>query len=336
MKEKRPVDNIRESGGSAYIGTKEDGAILEMKNIGDRLIIIKEKSIYEFMLADSIDPERTNPDLAPNIQKLLISQGPNSRIISKTFLTAKTLMDTQFIEDGIDAEQAILLTLNLTQEMIVLEKEIAEFIEDEQRISNEYESKRGKPVSYSIPSIENLETRCKTIMQKADHIEQIIIEIISVFYQSEGFNKQSHYPKFQSLLVSKYGEEDPELEQLDRVSEFMQLIRNLRNALDHRLKQVTVKDFELHADSNIISPTIELKSLHGSKLDRISLSEFLPILLENLTLIVERTIVTLSSKNSRSIGIPRTVRLIPKDKRRYEHVEYSFWSPIGDGGYYYQ
>ena len=141
---------------------------------------------------------------------------------------------------------------------------------------------------------------------------------------------------FREILISKSSAEDPELEGTDRASNFMQLIRNLRNALDHRLPQVTVTDFDLQKDSSIISPTIQLKKLHGSELERISLSEFLPIVLENLTLIVESTFLLLASKNSPSIGIPRVVRHIPIEKRRYRHVEYSFWSPIGDGGFYHQ
>jgi len=40
MNEKRPIDKKRESAGMADIGTNEDGAIVEMTKIGDRLLVL--------------------------------------------------------------------------------------------------------------------------------------------------------------------------------------------------------------------------------------------------------------------------------------------------------
>lgn len=91
MSEKRPIDRIRDSGGHADIGTLEDGAIIEMKNIGGRLLIIKERAIYEMVMADTIDPERTNINLPTTIHKLIIDKGTESETVSRTLLTAMTL-----------------------------------------------------------------------------------------------------------------------------------------------------------------------------------------------------------------------------------------------------
>ena len=62
MDNKRPIDVKRERGGSADIGSAEDGAIVEMYSIRTRLLIIKERAVYELRLADDIDPNRENPD----------------------------------------------------------------------------------------------------------------------------------------------------------------------------------------------------------------------------------------------------------------------------------
>jgi hypothetical protein len=64
MSEKRPIDRKRESGGHADIGSEEDGAIIEMQNIGGRLLVIKERSIYEMVMADHasfIKPQKYTP-----------------------------------------------------------------------------------------------------------------------------------------------------------------------------------------------------------------------------------------------------------------------------------
>ena len=128
MKEERPIDRKRNSAGFAEIGTKKDGAILEMVKVGNRTIVIKEKSIYEIFMADNIDPERKNINLPSNIQKILFDQGAESQIVSKTFLTAKTLLKTEFYETTINIEKALSLSLNILQELLILEKEINDYL----------------------------------------------------------------------------------------------------------------------------------------------------------------------------------------------------------------
>ena len=335
MANKRPIDRKRESGGMAEIGTKDDGAILEMPKIGERLIVIKEKSIYEFMMADDIDPERTNINLPNNIHKLIINQGTESELVSRTFLTAKTLIKSEYFTNNINTTKALSLSLDLLQEMAVLEKEIDDYLDKEREVSDEYEEKRNKPVSYSIPSIGDIETRCKTIFQKADHVEQIMIEIITLFYPNDGLKKQSQFPNFYDILKSKYGENDPFPKFVNTTLDFMKKIRAFRNAFDHRLNTAKVFDFELQIDSNVLSPTIELNH-KDSKLKRQSLSEFLKIIIPNLIFIFENTIAYMSNKTFTPNLMAQGIREIPENKRRYKHVKYCFWAPLGDGGYYNQ
>ena len=88
MNEKKPIDLKRNSAGSAEIGTKEEGAILDMPKIGERLLVIKEKAVFEFMFADNIDPKRTNINLPNNIQKQILNKGADSEIVSRTLLNS--------------------------------------------------------------------------------------------------------------------------------------------------------------------------------------------------------------------------------------------------------
>ena len=64
--DKKKIDKIRESGGMAYVGKKEDGGVVDMITIGDRLIAIKENSVYEMISADKVDPERTTETIPIN------------------------------------------------------------------------------------------------------------------------------------------------------------------------------------------------------------------------------------------------------------------------------
>lgn len=335
MKEKRPIDRKRESAGMADIGTKEDGAIQQMIKIGDRLIILKEKSIYEFIMADDVDPERTNIKLPNNIHKLIIDEGSESEMVSRVFLTANILFNKGKFETEIDTEKALTLTLDLIQELSILETEIQSYLDKEKEVSEDYESKRNQPVSYSIPSIGNAKNRCTTIFQKADHIEQTLMKIITIFYPNDGLTQQSHFPKLYAIIKDKYGEKDSFTEFLNQILDFMKIIRNLRNALDHQLKGVEVYDFELEPNSDVLAPSIEL-DFKGSKLERQSLSEFLKLLIPNFIYICEFTIVHLAGRNFVPTIMQQAVKEIPEDKRRNKFVKYSFWSNMGEGGYYDQ
>jgi len=335
MTEKRPIDKLRDSGGHADIGTEEEGAIIEMKSVGDRLLILKERAIYEMVFADTIDPDRTNINIPPTIHKLIIDKGTESEIVSRTLITAMTLFKPEYFTDSIDCNKILSLAIDLLSEIFLLEKEIEEYKTKEDEAVKEYEIRKTKKSSYKLPSIVNLESSCKTILQKADHIEQFLMEIIIRFYPSQGLTKQSHFPKFHDVLTAKYGEKDSFVKYIGGIKYFMRVIRELRNGLDHRLQTITVKDFEIQKDNNIISPTIELKHKEV-KLDRISLNEFLKITIENIISIIETTLAYLAGHNVKTDGMPYQLREIPEDKRRNKFVRYCFWMPIGEGGYYCQ
>lgn len=335
MKEKRLIDKIRESGGCADIGTEEDGAIVGMKNIGDRLLIIKERSIYEMILADKIDPDRININLPPSIHRLIIDKGTESETVSRTFMTAQILFKPEYFSNSIDCDKILSLTIDMLSEISLLEKEIEDYNIKENKAVIEYEKRKKIKVAFKLPSIVNLESSCKTIFQKADHIEQTLMDIITRFYPNQSLTKQSHFPKFHCILISKCGDNDGFVEFIQNNLYFMRVIRELRNGLDHRLKTVNVKDFEIQKDGEILSPTIELNHKEV-KLDRISLKEFLKITKNNLISIIETMFAYLAGYNVKTDGIPYQLKEIPEEKRQNKFVKYSFWLPIGEEGFYFQ
>jgi len=335
MDDKRPIDRLRDSSGQGEVGTEEDGAIIEMKTIGGRLLIIKERSIYEMFFADTIDPERTNINLPQTITKLIIDKGTESETVARTFLTACTLFRREYMETSIDCDKVISLTIDMLSEISILEKEIKDYQDSEDKVITEYEKRKIQKGSCEIPSIVNLDTRCKTIFQKVDHVEQILMDIIIRFYPNLGLTKQSHFPKFYEVMKEKYGETDPFVEFIDKTLYPMRVTRELRNGLDHRLENTKVTDFEMKIDGNIISPTIEL-NYKKVILERIPLSELFKITIVNTLEIIEKTFAYLAGKNLKTGGMPYQVRLIPEEERKHKFVNYGIWMPIGDGGYYSQ
>jgi hypothetical protein len=87
MSEKRPIDRIRDFGGSFEVGTPEDNSpIVLMEEIDDSLYIIQKKSIYAVKIADQIDPQRLNPRLPHNIQQRILPIGTESELVVARYL----------------------------------------------------------------------------------------------------------------------------------------------------------------------------------------------------------------------------------------------------------
>ena len=335
MDKKLPIDLIRERGGSASIGTSEDGAIMEMIPLEGRMLIIKERSVYEMRLADDIDPKREKPNIPPTSQRLIVSLGTESEIFSRTFLTAKRLFKPEYFPATIDTTQLLLLTLEVVQELAALDKEVNDYLNVEKKASDDYEDRKSKKLDHAVPSIPDLKTRCKTIFQKADQAYQAQLSIIRIFYPD--FSNKFNYTKFFEFIKNKYGEQDNFTKFLQEILPFILLARNIHNCLDHWERTETdLKDFELQLDLSIISPTIEINYLE-SKLDRVALVQFLPFVIENLVVIYENMIAFMSIKNLKSDRFMQSqIRFIPKDKRINKHIKFAYWLPLGSEGFYQQ
>jgi len=330
----RTIDKMRDGGGTFDIGTLEDGAIKQMINIGERLFIIKEKSVYELVMADEIDPNRQNPNLPPTSQRLIVELGIESEMFSRTFLTAVRLFDPEFLHSTINTSQTLLLTLEIVQELATMEKEIADLIKTEKLETGIYEDRKTKKQHHAIPSIPNIKTRCKTIFQKADQALQAQIELIRIFYPD--FSKQSYYSNFYEFIQTKYGEDDIFTRFLKISLPNISLIRNIRNCLDHRRIETEIKDFELQLNADILSPTIQV-NYNGSQLERGSLTGFLLVMSDNLVWMFENLIAYLCNNAIKTEStFPVSLVNIPEEQRINKDIKFAYWWPLGEGGYYHQ
>src|SRR4051812_42999973 len=112
---KRPIDHLRESALSMEVG-ESDSPITGFVKIGGRLHIVTTRAIYRIMLADEIDPDRTNPDV-PNSQQKVLDYGSDSEFVGKTLLTAKQLLDSGFLRQGFDTEAAMKFSFECVKEL---------------------------------------------------------------------------------------------------------------------------------------------------------------------------------------------------------------------------
>lgn len=250
-------------------------------------------------------------------------------------MTASKLFKAESLNETINCDLVVSLSIDLLSEFALLEREISDYLETEAKLSKQYEEDRNKITSHKLPSIVNLESRCETIFQKTYHIEQTLMEITAHFYPKSGIKKNPHFPSFHLFLQQEYGEQDCFTEFVGKASPFMKVIRELRNKLDHRNQDYRIVDFEMRADGSILSPTIELNSKRA-KLERTALSEFLELTTRKLVEITEVTFASLAARAVKTGGVPLHLREIPKERRQNEFVRFGFWMPIDVEGFYRQ
>ncbi|GAA3971395.1 hypothetical protein GCM10022246_24840 [Pedobacter ginsengiterrae] len=318
-----PIARKRGKGGHLDVGDGTDGAIKRMLNIGTRTFIIKDRSIYELITADTLDPMRTNINVPNMAHKLVLGSGIESPLVSQIFLTA-----SMFFRKGSfpEAQLEIIwqLIIELAKEAVNLKDNIDAYYQKEHEANARYEADKNGGKAPAIPSIPDLETLLKTIFQKAEHMYQIMIELSSTVLIDLDLNKQAHFDTFSTLINDKFGAEHGFSQFLMENLEFLKIIKEMRNGLDHRLPKVTVKDYKYNTDTSISLPSIALNA-KVAKLEETPISQYLTGL-ETIFSFTEVLICHLANVSVRRM-MGGQIREIPEEKRIYKHVRYCFYIP---------
>jgi len=316
--------------GFAIIGERKE-PILATTELNGRLVCIKALSVHNFFFVGSGANES-------DTQHLLLDYGANSEVVSRTFITAALIFEKQFILHGIDLDKARSISLEIAQELIELEREVARYFQDEAAAII-----RAKvSVSNTIPSIPNIETRCKTIFQKADQVNQRLVALSRLFPKFKDLNEQAHFENLATSFSTAFGEADLLCKFLNENHQFMQSLRLIRDGLEHRaarykgVRKVTVNNYDSDANSCSL-PTIELND-KLQKIPATGLSSLLMTILPKLIAVSEAVIAGLASKHIKSEIPYYQIREIPYLKRRMQYVRFAMWTdfPIGGEGFYHQ
>jgi len=335
MEEKRPIDRKRDSSGHFDVDDDTDGAIQQTLNVDGKLLVIKDKAIYEVTFADHVDPERKNIDIPPVIQKKVLNLGTESEMVSKTYLMALGMFKKEFLAPYVDLKKAQAVVLELLIELNALNEELESYLMAEQAATDEYNKRKELKLDYKLPSVTDLHTRLKTFFQKADHVLQSLMEINAIFFVEQKLNLRAHFDTFHTLLVDTFGQEDGFSKFIEGALPFLKVTRALRDCFDHRLENVQVQDFTLQLNNDVLTPTIAMEH-RKEKLEPMPVSELLKATTENLLYVAELSIAYLAAKHPRPVGLMYQVKEIPLEKRMNKHIRYAFWAPIGPDGFFMQ
>jgi hypothetical protein len=317
---KRPIDRMRDAGGSFTIGDVDDGTpIKEFVVMGAALHAITLRGVYEVRLADQIDPDRTNPALPHNVHRRVLAVGLDSDLVCRVLLTAKTLFDPKFLRSGIDHERALLLAFAALENLVAMSSVAADFAAAEQRAIAAFEARTKAGRSMMLPAVGDVRTRCTTFIQKADHAAVALRDIARLFYPVA-----KSWTDVRDTIIAEFGSDDPVSREVGRALPFMLLVRNARDCLEHKLKGVVIDDFALTAGASIERPSIAI-DFRTTRQPQIALALFFDQVAESMTNAVELIIAMLCSKNTQSsAGFPIQVVELDDHWRAGRHVRFSY------------
>lgn len=140
----------------------------------------------------------------------------------------------------------------------------------------------------------------------------------------------SNWDDVKEFADREYGPGDQFAKLLSEVVPSMKLVLNLRDALEHQNKGVTVRDFAMEPDGSIAPPTVEL-NFRKSVLPRKSVSSFMEELVAGLPIFFEMMVVHLSSKFAQPVGgLPLIVDLLPAEYQGARFVRFGYFTWMGD------
>jgi hypothetical protein len=159
-REKRHIDKVRDSALSMQVGDENDGSISGMVSVANTdMYIIKKHAIFRVFLADDIDPERKNISL-PNGHQKISSQGSDSEIVARSFLTADALFNSNQFDGQADVKQIIDLSMAVMKELLAAQSVGSEFTRERSNALAAFQQPKHRSVA--LPSVEGLNERFKT------------------------------------------------------------------------------------------------------------------------------------------------------------------------------
>lgn len=328
--EKRPIDIKRDSAGRFTLQADgDDTGISEMFALNDGLLLATAKGLYEVKTADQIDPDRKNPNIPHNLQRRILSLGSESELVGRTLLTAKALFVEKFLPTTVDAKKAMSLTFEVLKDLVAMETASADFVSTEKEEIQKMTSRAPTPGSFTLPAMTDVETRCKTFFQKADHVEQALWDIVRLFYPT--IEAKCHFEKLLELAEIEHGSGDEFTKFIQTALPFLKMVRNARDCLDHRnAKGVVITNFVMQPDGTVIRPAIEV-AFRETKQPKVELGDFLPKVVSSMLNVFDTMIAFLCGKNPRSGQVlPVQVGFVPESRRRNKFVQYSFGMVISD------
>jgi hypothetical protein len=318
MKGDRPIDRQRNAAGSIKIAGP--GAAREAIGIGSKLYVFKDEAIYSVMLADQIDPGRTNPNLTP-VQQHEYGVGLASPLVGRTILTAKYLFKDGMLRGRLNKDVLMGLVVEFFEEALALSGMLDAFAEELKCLAEDWNKKQyQRGSSVLLPSVPDIKGKIKAFVQRAEHAAQSLLALSRAFFPSEG--------GFDSVLEAIRSRGDVLPDQIkfaEMIVNYWKFLRNCRHCVEHPKprQKLAVENFHMTIDGKVSFPTVEV--IHEKTPEpRIEAAIFMTGLLKSVLNMGEQLMAFLADTNVQPAWHGISVVEFPPEARRSPHVRYYF------------
>lgn len=310
----------RSQGGRLEVGSEDGDNMSAFIRVGEQLLCITRKNTRTVLLADDVDPDRTNPNIQHSVQNIL-PHGSDSKFVGKTIQQASVLFKEHSLPTIIDYDKGKSISFSFLKEITALDKAKCEYV-NEEAIINSNLSK-----SVHVPSLPNLEQKIKNFISNADHACGLVMEMANLFYpdvKGKGW---------ESKLVGKLEspEQDHFIEFVKSFKEFTAGIRRMRNKIEHPYGELkddifNISNYKLTPKNVVALPLINYISKDFSY-PEVQVSIFMDSTINNLLTIFELLMAYLCNLHAETFtGDKRVVVEIAEDRRQEseKHVRFQY------------
>jgi len=319
-----PSDNdqfaYRSQGGSFTVGSEEGDNMSAFVKVDDQLMCITRKNIQTVLMADTIDPQRTNSNIDHNVQHVL-PYGSDNEFVGRTFQQASILFTEHALPKSVDHNKGVSISLSFLKEITSLDQIKNDYFREEDSIK----TKLSK--NTQLPSLPNLEQKVKGFISNTDHACGLIMEIANLFYpdvKGKGW---------ESKLISKLNTEsqDDFIKFIKSFETYTLGVRRMRNKIEHPYDELkddvlNIENYKLTPDNTISPPSIIYEST-AYNLPKIKVSAFMESTIINLVNIFESLLAYLCNLHAELFaGDKRVVISVPEEKREEsaKHVGFEY------------
>lgn len=248
----RPIDRIRDSGGSAKI-PEGHGNVVSMKGIGSKMYFLAEKGVTSGVMADHIDPERTNPNIPFVVQRNELAYGLDTPFMQRTLCAAFELVDQTHLPDHVGKDDLLAMAFDIASALAAVIDATKEFL------THQAETREKQLTAAYLPRTENLTGKVKQSLAHLRDVENTIKEMTLLFYpkaaSSDPWDKG-----LRAAMEAAHGSDPEVMVFFENLIGFLLAVADHRNAMIHpdNKKQIMITDYELEAQGSVVAPTIEI------------------------------------------------------------------------------
>lgn len=324
MANKGPIDILRDSGGAFTIGGDADNsALTKPMPIGEHMYIVKARGIYEFQLADQIDPQRTNAEI-PNTEQRILAYGSDHEIIARTLLTGDVLFRKTFLGPSFNRDRGMALLLEISKDLLAMTEMRTGIETAETQAMAARESDRVEGRMLRLPTIGHVEGRCDAFGQKAGHVVGALGAVAKLFYGDELAKKW--IDSLAALAARRYGDEDAFTRFISGVRPFLLFVLDMRNMIEHptEAKYIKARDFTLHSSGELVPPSVTIVR-PDQEVGQATITALMKQITTDLVSAIELLVAHLCAVSTNApAGFPIQVLELPAQQRHIKQVRFCY------------